>query len=67
VYRPIKGATKMFHSDSLSQPLIRTNIYLSKSQRELLKSLAAAMDISAAELARRILEKGLRVELKRQK
>jgi hypothetical protein len=50
----------MLHSESLSQPLIRTNIFLSKDQRDSLKSLAAAQDISAAELARRILDKGLR-------
>jgi len=50
----------MMHSESLSQPLIRTNIFLSKDQRDALKSLAAAQDISAAELARRILDKGLR-------
>lgn len=50
----------MLHAESLSQPLIRTNIFLSKDQRDSLKSLAAAQDISAAELARRILDKGLR-------
>lgn len=52
----------MMHSESLSQPLVRTNIFLSKTQRTLLKSLAAARDISAAELVRRILDKGLRRE-----
>jgi hypothetical protein len=50
----------MLHSESLSQPLIRTNIFLSKAQREALKALAAAKDISAAELCRRILDKHLR-------
>jgi hypothetical protein len=50
----------MFHSESLSQPLIRTNMFLSKDQRASLKSLAAAQDISMAELARRILDQGLR-------
>jgi hypothetical protein len=50
----------MLHSESLSQPLIRTNLFLSKDQRDTLFALAAAQDISAAELARRILDKGLR-------
>jgi hypothetical protein len=50
----------MFHAESLSQPLVRCNLYLSGDQRKLLKALAAAQDISAAELARRILDKGLR-------
>lgn len=49
----------MMHSESLSQPLIRTNLFLSQDQRKSLKALAAAQDISAAELARRILDKGL--------
>jgi hypothetical protein len=49
----------MLHSDKLSQPLIRTNLFLSAEQRNTLKELAAAQDISAAELARRILDKGL--------
>jgi predicted DNA-binding ribbon-helix-helix protein len=50
----------MLHSESLSQPLIRTNVFLSKFQRESLKTLAAAQDISMAELARRILDRHLR-------
>jgi hypothetical protein len=49
----------MLHSDKLSQPLIRTNVFLSAEQRDTLKELAAAQDISAAELTRRILDKGL--------
>ena len=50
----------MLHSESLCQPLIRTNLFLSKDQRDTLFALAATMDISAAELARRILDRGLR-------
>jgi hypothetical protein len=50
----------MLHSEHLSQPLIRTNIFLSQFQRDSLKKLAAADDISAAELARRILDRALR-------
>src|SRR6266699_7022711 len=49
VYRHFKEPT-MLHAESLSQPLIRTNIFLAKSQRDALKSLAAAQEISAAEL-----------------
>jgi len=56
----------MMHSEKRSIPLIRTNLFLSVEQRDTLFSLAATMDISAAELARRILDKGLRRELKRQ-
>jgi predicted DNA-binding ribbon-helix-helix protein len=50
----------MLHSESLSQPLVRTNIFLSQFQRDTLKELARQQDISSAELARRILDKGLR-------
>jgi hypothetical protein len=56
----------MMHSDKLSEPLIRTNIFLSKFQRDTLKSEAAVIDISAAELARRILDKALRRSAKKQ-
>ena len=55
----------MFHSDRLSKPLIRSNVYLSESHRKALKTLAAEQDISAAELLRRFLEKALRRELKK--
>jgi hypothetical protein len=50
----------MLHSEKLSQPLVRTNIFLSQFQRDSLKALSAAQDISAAEFARRILDKALR-------
>lgn len=50
----------MLHAEALSQPLIRSDVYLSKFQRDTLRELAAAQDISAAELLRRILDKGLR-------
>jgi predicted DNA-binding ribbon-helix-helix protein len=50
----------MLHAESLSKPLHRTNLYLSEFQRDSLKMLAKAEDISAAELARRILDAGLR-------
>ena len=49
----------MLHAESLSQPLIRANVFLSQFQRDSLKELARQQDISAAELARRILDKHL--------
>jgi len=55
----------MLHSDRISKPLIRTNVYLSEFQRNSLRTLAAGQDISAAELARRILDGGLRRALKK--
>jgi hypothetical protein len=48
-----------------SNRLIRSNMFLSKFQRDELKSQAAALDISAAELARRILDKSLRRSAKK--
>lgn len=56
----------MLHSEHLSQPLVRTNIFLSRFQRDSLKELARQKDITAAELCRRILDAGLRRMLKRQ-
>jgi hypothetical protein len=55
----------MLHSESLSKPLVRTNVYLSESQREALFTLAKEQDISAAELLRRFLEKDLRRAMKK--
>jgi hypothetical protein len=56
----------MLHSEKRSVPLIRTNLFLSTEQRDTLFSLAATMDISAAELARRILDKGLKRAVEKQ-
>lgn len=56
----------MLHSEHLSRPLIRTNIFLSQFQRDMLRTLAAKADISAAELVRRILDKHLRREMKKE-
>jgi hypothetical protein len=50
----------MLHAESLSEPLVRTNLFPSEFQRNTVKELARQLDISAAELARRILDKGLR-------
>jgi len=55
----------MLHSDRISKPLVRTDIFLSEFQRDSLKTLAAAQDISAAEMCRRILDRGLRRALKK--
>jgi hypothetical protein len=52
------------HSSQVSKPLVRTDIFLSEFQRDTLKLLAAAQDITAAELTRRILDKHLRRALK---
>ena len=50
----------MLHAESLSQPLVRTNIFVSRFQRDSLKELARQGDISMAELIRRVLDKHLR-------
>jgi hypothetical protein len=55
----------MLHSNRISKPLIRTDIFLSDFQRETLKSLAAAQDITAAELTLRILDRHLKRALKK--
>jgi hypothetical protein len=55
----------MLHSESLSQPLIRTNIYLSVSQRDTVMNLARQQDISMAELIRRVLDKYLKQALRK--
>jgi hypothetical protein len=56
----------MLHSEHLSQPLVRTNIFLPQFQRDSLRDLARQQDITAAELCRRILDAGLRRMQKRQ-
>ena len=50
----------MLHAESLSQPLVRSDVYLSVAQREALKQSAREQDISMAELIRRVLDKHLR-------
>ena len=57
----------MLHADKLSQPLIRTDVYLSEFQRDTMKELGRQKDISMAELIRRVLDKHLRRALKKQK
>jgi hypothetical protein len=56
----------MLHSDKVSQPLVRTDVYLSAEQRDKMKELGRQQDISMAELIRRVLDKHLRRELKKQ-
>ena len=58
-YPRIKGAD-MLHSDKVSQPLVRTDVYLSAEQRDTMKDLGRQQDISMAELIRRVLDKHLR-------
>ena len=45
----------MLHSESISKPLVRTDLYLSEFQRDTMKDMARNQDISMAELIRRVL------------
>jgi predicted DNA-binding ribbon-helix-helix protein len=56
----------MMHAESLSKPLVRTDVYLSEFQRDTMKELGREQDISMAELIRRVLDKHLRRALKKQ-
>ena len=56
----------MMHAEKLSEPLVRTDVYLSAEHRDIMKQLGAAQDISMAELIRRCLDQFLRRELKKQ-
>ena len=56
----------MLHADKLSQPLVRTDVYLSAEQRDAMKELGRQQDISMAELIRRVLDKHIKRELKKQ-
>jgi hypothetical protein len=51
---------EMLHSDQIGEPLIRTQLYLSTDQREVLMAEARQMNISFAEIVRRILDKHVR-------
>ena len=55
----------MLHSSKVSQPLVRTDVYLSVEQRDTMKELGRQQDISMAELIRRVLDKHLRRALKK--
>jgi hypothetical protein len=55
----------MLHADKLSQPLVRTDVYLSAEQRDAMKELGRQQDISMAELIRRVLDKYLRRSAKK--
>jgi hypothetical protein len=50
----------MLHSESISKPLVRTDVYLSATQRDTMKDMARNQDISMAELIRRVLDKHIR-------
>ena len=55
----------MLHADSLSKPLVRTDVYLSEFQRDTMKDLARRQDISMAELIRRVLDKHLKQSVRK--
>ena len=50
----------MLHAEKLSEPLVRTDVYLSAFQRDSMKDLARHEDISMAELIRRVINKHIR-------
>lgn len=56
----------MLHADKRSQPLVRTDVYLSAEQRDTMKELGRQQNISMAELIRRVLDKHLKRALKKQ-
>ena len=47
----------MLHADKRSQPLVRTDVYLSAEHRDKMKELGRQQDISMAEIIRRVLAK----------
>ena len=47
----------MLHAEKLSEPLVRTDVYLSEFQRDKMKELGRQQDISMAEIIRRVLAK----------
>ena len=55
----------MLHSEKLSEPLKRTHLYLSNEQREVLMAEARQLDVSFAEVVRRILDKHVRRSAKK--
>jgi hypothetical protein len=50
----------MLHSEHIGQPLVRTNLYLSVEQRGALKAEARRLNVSLAEVIRRVLDKHVR-------
>jgi hypothetical protein len=57
---PLIGESEMLHSDSISKPLVRTDVYVSAEQRDAMKALGAVQDISMAEMIRRVLDQYIR-------
>lgn len=53
---------KMLHAERRSEPLVRTDVYLAREQRDFLKELGVSSDISMAEVIRRVLDKHIRRE-----
>lgn len=50
----------MLHSEQIGEPLVRTQLYLSVEQREVLKAEARQLKVSLAEIIRRVLDKHVR-------
>ena len=55
----------MLHSEHRSQPLVRTDVYLSAEQRDALKVIGASQDLSMAEVIRRVLDRYIRREVRK--
>lgn len=56
---------KMLHSEQIGEPLVRTQLYLSAEQREVLMAEARQVNVSFAEIVRRILDKHVRRSAKK--
>ena len=50
----------MLHADKRSEPLVRTDVYLSAEHRDKIKELGRQQDISMAEWIRRALDNRIR-------
>jgi hypothetical protein len=60
MYVPYEGKIMVHHSDKLSEPLKRTNIYLSEEDRAALIAEGKKLDISMAEIVRRCVASHIR-------
>jgi len=54
----------MMHSERRSQPLVRTDMYLSRFQLDSLKQMGRERDLSMAEIIRRVLDRYIKRELR---
>jgi hypothetical protein len=55
----------MLHSEQIGEPLVRTQLYLSVEQRDVLKAEARQKNISMAEQIRRVLDRYVRRSAKK--